>query len=489
MKDLKSTVMDGEGCSTFERHKKSLDQENADSSSHAKRRKGDGAFNDMPDNEQEVKFLDQAAAEMLEIENSEEREPLTIDDLFDELLQKIFSYFQAQDVFGCLSKVCMRWERVAKDPCTLNQTQLILEDKNIELCTQVLKEASCIGEVYILPSYPPDALNHLIRGPRIKKLVIIGDSEWHPTWPSPSDLIALLDHNKLSLQQLSMPVDSGLVHCHKQQLPETGGPSFQSILAGMKRLTHLHMVGECWRDWDEWDLTKEHPHLRTLKIDSVSFISEECLFIRDLIMLCKSTLRTLHLPCQLPHDAVSLLDAGIFQGSQVEELMVSTGCLRVISQMPHLKVLAVFDNGKEDRDLEWFRKMPMLSGVWKLTLQSVLETEGEKEGFVWHLLSKFNHLTEFWGFESTVEENTFNMFLNNNPLLKEMHFFDFNGFDNPSQVSLLDNCLPKIAVIDLSSSHVTEEMRKTLDVFNEKRPNVKILYDDNYDDIEMIFVS
>lgn len=402
----------------------------------------------------------------------------TIDDLFDELLQKILSYFPAQIVYGTFSKVCLRWERIAKDPCTLNQTQLILEDKDSELYLQVLKEAPCIGEVQIHPSYQPEALRALIQGPRVKKLHIVGDTEWHRDWPSPSDLIALLLHNKNSLQRLSMQVDSGLVRYHKTQMP--GYPSFQSLIAGMGRLTHLHLAGECWRDWDEWDLATGHPQLRTLKIDSVSFVSDECPFIRDLIMLCKPTLRTLYLPCQLPQDAESLLNARVFEGSLVEELMVSTGCLRVVSQMPHLKILAVSDNGTEDNDLGWFKRTPLLSGVWKLTLQSVTETENEKEGFVWHMLSKFNNVEEFWGLESSMEEETFSMFLRNNPHIREMQFFDFCGFDNPNQVPLLES-LPNLQVLDFALSQVSEEMSAALRSYNENRPTLKIVYGDEYD--------
>ncbi|KAJ1525974.1 hypothetical protein ONE63_009157 [Megalurothrips usitatus] len=382
----------------------------------------------------------------------------TIEDLFDELLQKIFSYLPAQDVWA-KSKVCLRWERVAKDPVTLNQTQLFVDEKaDDELYADVLRDAPCIGEVYILPPHPPNALNLLINGPKVRKLVIVGDSDWHRNWPSPADLIALLSHNKHTLQQLT----------------------------GMKRLTSLFLVGECWRDWDEWDLSQGFPHLWTLKIDSLSFISEECPFIRDLIMLCKPTLRTLHLPCQLPHDAVSLLNAGVFQGSLVEELTVSTGCLRVVSQMPHLKILAVADNGKEDRDLSWFKNTPMLSGVWKLTLQSILETENETQGFVWHLLSKFNHVLEFWGLESSVEENTFNMFLRNNSLLREIHFLDFVGFDNPNQVVLLENYLPNLCRLDLALSQISEEMSAALHSFNERKPDLKIVFDNEYDETEII---
>lgn len=404
----------------------------------------------------------------------------TVNDLFDELLQKIFSYFPAQDLYGAISKVCMRWDRIAKDPCTLNRTQLFLDDKDHNLYMEVLKEAPCIGEVYILPSYPPDAMNYLIRGPTIRKLVIIGESEWYRNWPTASDLLALLAHNKLTLQHLSMQVDRGLIQCHKSQ-ESNNGLSFQSLIAGMKRLTHLHLVGEYWRDWDECNLSQEHPHLRTLKIDSLSFISEECPFVRDLIMLCKPTLRVLCLPCQLPDDASSLLNAGVFQGSLVEELTVSTGCLRVVSQMPHLKILAVSDNGKEDVDLKWFKQTPMLSGVWKLTLQSLMETEDERQGFVWHLLSKFNSVREFWGLESCVEENTFNMFLKNNACLEEMHFFDFAGFDNPNQVKLAENFLPHLRLLDLSLSQVSEEMNLALVSFNERKPSLKIVFGDDYE--------
>ncbi|XP_034233570.1 uncharacterized protein LOC117640799 isoform X2 [Thrips palmi] len=385
------------------------------------------------------------------IEENLESDPLTVNDLFDELLQKIFSHFSALDLYGTIAKVCVRWERIAKDPCTLNKTQLFLDDKDQTLYMEVLKEAPCIGEVYILPSYPPDAMNYLIRGPTVRKLVIIAESEWYRNWPTPADLIALLAHNKLTLQHLT----------------------------GMKRLSHLHLVGEYWRDWDEWDLSLEHPHLRTLKIDSLSFISDECPFIRDLIMLCKPTLRVLCLPCQLPDDASSLLNAGVFQGSLVEELMVSTGCLRVVSQMPHLKILAVSDNGKEDGDLKWFKQTPMLSGVWKLTLQSLMETEGERQGFVWHLLSKFNNVREFWGLESCIEEETFNMFLRNNAFLAEMHFFDFAGFDNPNQVKLVENFLPNLSLLDVSLTQVSEEMYSTLDSFNKRKPNLKIVLGDD----------
>lgn len=414
----------------------------------------------------------------------EETVSLTIDDLFDELLQKIFSYFPAQEVFGHLSKVCVRWEQIAKDPSTLNQTQLFLDDSESELCVEFLKGAPCVGEVYVLPSHPPPALNHLISGPKVRKLVIIGDSDWHRHWPSSKDLIALLAHNQLTLQQLSMSIDSGLVHCHKTAALEH--PSFQSLIAGMKRLSHLHLTGECWRDWDDWDWEEGHPHLQTLKIDSLTFVSDECPFIRDLIMLCKPTLRVLYLPCQLPDDATSLLNAGVFQGSTVEELLVSTGCLKVVSQMPYLKILSVSDNGKEDKDLEWFKKLPMLSGVWKLTLQSVLETEGEKHGFVWHLLSKFNSVREFWGLESSVEEDTFNMFLRKNPSLEEMHFLDFVGFGNPNQVLILENYLPKLNVLDLALNHVSDEMSVALHNFSEKRPTLKVVYDDDIDATEML---
>lgn len=443
-----------------------------------KRRRSDlsCSFQDEP---QEKKLTSPLLA--VDSEDHSESEPLTINELFDEILQKIFLYFPAQDLYGTLSKVCVRWERIAKDPCTLNRTQLFLDDKDHHLSIQVLKEAPCIGEVYILPNVPPDAMPYLIQGPTIRKLVIIGESEWYRNWPSPSDLIALLAHNKLTLQHLSMQVDRGLIQCHKSK-DLADGPSFQSLIAGMKRLTHLHLVGEYWQDWDAWDLSQEHPRLRTLKIDSLSFISDECPFIRDLIILCKSTLRVLVLPCQLPEDATLLLNAGVFHGSLVEELTVSTGCLRVVSQMPHLKILAVSDNGKEDRDLEWFRQTPMLSGVWKLTLQSLMETEDdERKGFVWHLLSKFNNVREFWGLESCVEENTFNMFLRNNGCLEEMHFLDFAGFDNPNQVNLAENFLPNLRLLDLSLNEVSDEMNSALHSFNERKPSVKIVYGDDYD--------
>lgn len=383
-----------------------------------------------------------------------------------------------------MSKVCVRWERIARDPSTLNQTQLILDDTGNEFYSEVLQNCPCIGEVYIMPSYPPSALKQLIQGPKVRKLVIVGDADWHQHWPSPTDLISLLHHNMLTLQQLSMQVDSGLVNCHKSA--ESTSHSFQSLIARMKRLKYLHLTGECWRDWDEWDLSQEHPHLHTLKIDSLSFVSDECPFIRDLIMLCKPTLRVLYLPCQFPHDAVSLLNAGIFQGSSVEELMVSTGGLRVVSQMPHLKILAVSDNGKEDQDLRWFKTLPMFNSVWKLTLQSLLENGNERHGFVWHLLSKFNQVKEVWGLECSVEEETFNMFLRNNPLLEEIHFLDFVGFDNPNQVSLLQNYLPNLRLLNLALSHVSEEMNTALHSLSEIRPNLKIVFDDDYEETEML---